>query len=69
MARPKGKTKTARLTVNLDEHAYSVLLSIAMRDDVPLAQVVRRAVADLVQREEARIQQGTLPLVRPQQEN
>lgn len=68
MARPKGRTKTARLTVNLDEHAYSVLLAIAARDDVPLAQVARRAVADFVQREEARIDQGSLPLVRPQQQ-
>lgn len=68
MARPKGKTKTARLTVNLDEHAYSVLLAIATRDDVPLAQVARRAVVDFIQREEARIDQGSLPLVRPQQQ-
>jgi len=68
MVRPKGKSKTARLTVNLDEHAYSMLLAIATRDDVPLAQVARRAVVDFVQREEARIDQGSLPLVRPQQQ-
>lgn len=66
MARPKGRNKTARVTVNLDEHAYAVLLAIAQREDVPVAQIARKAVVDLIQREEPTIDQGTLPLVRLQ---
>lgn len=66
MARPRGKSKTARVTVNLDEHAYAILLAIARREDVPVAQIARKAVSDLIQREGLTIDQGTLPLVRPQ---
>lgn len=66
MARPRGKSKTARVTVNLDEHAYAILLAIARREDVPVAQIARKAVSDLIQREGPTIDQGTLPLVRPQ---
>jgi len=66
MARPTGKSKTARVTVNLDEHAYAILLAIARREDVPVAQIARKAVSDLIQREGPTIDQGTLPFVRPQ---
>lgn len=68
MARPKGKTKIARVTVNLDERAYAVLLAVAVRDDAPVAQVARRAVVDFLSREEPLIGQGTLPLVRQKRE-
>jgi len=68
MARPKGRTKTARVTINLDERAYAMLLALAERDDAPVAQIARRAVADFLGRAEPTIDQGTLPLVRPQRE-
>lgn len=66
MARPKGRTKTARVTINLDQHAYAVLLAIADHDDAPIAQVARRAVMDFLQRKEPSLDQGSLPLLRPQ---
>ena len=44
MARPRGRTKTARLTVNLEPREYASLLALARREDVPLAWLIRRAV-------------------------
>lgn len=69
MARPKGRTKTARVTINLDERAYALLLALADRDDAPVAQVARKAVVDFLSRMEPNIDQGSLPLVRPQRED
>jgi hypothetical protein len=69
MARPKGRTKTARVTINLDERAYALLLAFAERDDAPVAQVARKAVVDFLNRVEPTIDQGSLPLVRPQRED
>ena len=62
MARPRGRTKTARLTVNLDDRAYAALLAVAGREDVPVAQVARRAIADFLSREEPASGQSKLPL-------
>ena len=62
MARPKGRTRTSRVTINLDERAYSALIAVAERDDAPVAQVARRAVVDFLRREEPSIDQQTLPL-------
>jgi hypothetical protein len=64
MARPRGRIKTARVTVNLDDRAYGVLITIAVRDDVPVGQIVRRAVMDYLAREEPSLKQPVLPLVR-----
>ena len=64
MARPRGRTKTARVTINLDDHAYALLLAVAGRDDVPVAQVARRAVMYFLQQQEKAIAQGSLPLLR-----
>jgi len=69
MVRPKGRTKTARVTINLDERAYALLLALADRDDAPVAQVARKAVVDFLNRMEPNIDQGSLPLVRPQRED
>jgi hypothetical protein len=69
MARPKGRTKTARVTINLDERAYALLLALAERNDAPVAQVARKAVVDFLNRVEPTIDQGSLPLVRPQRED
>lgn len=62
MARPRGRTKTARLTVNLDERAYAALLAVAGREDVPIAQVARRAIVAFLSREEPSLVQPGLPL-------
>lgn len=51
MARPRGKTKTARLTINLDEPVYDVLLSHADREDVPVAQIARKAIKEFLDRQ------------------
>jgi predicted transcriptional regulator len=63
MARPRGRTKTARLTVNLDHQVYGALLAIAEREDAPIAWVLRRAVMDFISRQDAAAQPA-LPLVR-----
>lgn len=64
MARPRGRTKTARLTVNLDEQAHAALLAIAHQEDASLAWVLRRAIMDFISRQE-QPEQAVLPLVRP----
>ena len=64
MPRPRGRIKTARVTVNLDDRAYAVLATIAGREDVPVGQVARRALMDYLAREEPSLQQTVLPLVR-----
>ena len=64
MARPRGRTKTARVTVNLDDRAYAALLAIAGSEDAPVGQIVRRAVMDYLARQEPPLQQTVLPLIR-----
>ena len=68
MARPKGRIKTARVTINLDENVYDSLVVVAMRNDEPVAQVARKAVLDYLRREEPSVDQMALPLVRAQQD-
>ena len=62
MARPRGRIKTARVTVNLEDQAYSALQTIADHEDAPVAQVARRAIMDFLAREDARLTQPVLPL-------
>jgi len=64
MARPRGRIKTARVTVNLDNQAYAVLATLANREDVPVGQIARRAVMDYLAREEPALKQSALPLIR-----
>lgn len=64
MARPRGRQKTSRLTVNLDDQAYGALLAIASNRDAPLSWVVRRAVSEFIQRELPAIEEPALPLTR-----
>lgn len=64
MARPRGRTKTARVTINLDDRAYGVLTTIASNEDVPVGQVARRAVMDYLARRETGLTQPGLPLIR-----
>ena len=67
MARSRGRTKTSRLTVNLDDRAYEALLAIAGREDAPIAQVARRAIVDFLSREEPSFGQPNLPLTASQE--
>ena len=62
MARPRGRTKTVRLTVNLDDRAYAALLAVAGREDMPVAQVARRAIVAFLSREDPSFAQLGLPL-------
>lgn len=64
MARPRGRQKTVRLTVNLDQQAYGALLAIAQRQDAPLAWVVRRAVINLISQETGNVDEPQLALKR-----
>ena len=48
MARPRGRTKTARISVSFEPQVYGALVGLARRQDVPVAQIIRRAVAQLV---------------------
>ena len=45
MARPRGRTKTARLTVNLEPREYETLRALAREQDVPLSWLIRRMVS------------------------
>lgn len=53
MARPRGRTKPARLTVNLDRPTYRSLVELARREDVSVSWVVRRAIEGLLTRDRA----------------
>jgi hypothetical protein len=69
MPRPRGRIKTARITVNLQPHEYATVLDLARKEDVPLAWLIRRAITDLIAKQEI-APQTLLPLsgfVRPQQ--
>lgn len=62
MGRPKGRRKTARVTVNLDQHDYAALFDLANRNDVPVAQLARKAVVEYLKGEEASAKQRNLAL-------
>lgn len=64
MARPRGRCKTARVTINLEDRAYAALAALAGREDVPIGQVARRAVMDYLARQEPTLKQPVLPLIR-----
>ena len=53
MARPRGRTKPARLTVNLDHPTYASLIEVARREDVSVSWVVRRAIEALLAQDRA----------------
>jgi predicted transcriptional regulator len=48
MGRPPGRTKTARISVSFEPQVYGALVGLAKRQDVPVAQIIRRAVAQMV---------------------
>jgi len=53
MGRPPGRTKTARISVSFEPQVYGALVGLAKRQDVPVAQIIRRAVAQMVAPEAA----------------
>ena len=65
MARPRGRVKTARVTVNLEERAYAALRAIAGQEDAPVAQVARQAIMDFLAGKEPSLNQPFLPLILP----
>lgn len=65
MARPRGRTKTERVTVNLDDRVYSALRVLAGREDMPISQVARKAIVDYLLREEPSFGQPELQLTGP----
>lgn len=52
MARPKRDRQSARLTVTLDEADYQRICSLADKNDVSAAWVIRRAVHYYLERDE-----------------
>jgi hypothetical protein len=48
MARPRGKKADVRISVGFDERTYGVLLAMAQENDVTIAWVIRRAVAEYI---------------------
>ncbi len=64
MARPRGRTKTARVTVNLDDQAFVTLQAVAEREGILVGQVARRAVMAFLAAQKPSLNQPTLPLIR-----
>lgn len=63
MPRPRGKRAPVRLSVGLDPASYARLSWLANRHDVSLAWMIRKAVADFIERQEED-DQAELPLWR-----
>jgi len=63
MPRPRGRSKTARLTVNLEPREYAMLLALARTEDVPLAWLIRRAITELIAAHAPDQMQPELPIV------
>ena len=63
MPRPRGKKTPVRLSVSLGPASYAKLSRLANRNDVSLAWMIRKAVADLIERQEED-DQMVLPLQR-----
>ena len=54
MARPKGKKVAARLSVGLSEPQHEALTALAEENEATVAWLVRRAVAEFLERHRAR---------------
>ena len=54
MARPRGRTKPARLTVNLDRPTYASLRKLARCDDLSVSWVVWRAFETILDCDQAK---------------
>ena len=62
MARPKGTRVKKRLSISLEPSSYASLERLATDNDVSVAWLVRRAVAEFTERQSS--DQTELPLVR-----
>lgn len=67
MPRPKGKRVPVRMSVSMDAATYAKLLRLADRHDVSLAWMIRKALAEFIERQEEE-DQAELPLGRVGQE-
>jgi len=63
MPRPKGKKRSVRLSVSLDEADHAELQRIAIENDLSVAWVIRKAVTEFIGRS-GECEQGELPLAR-----
>ena len=63
MPRPRGKRMTIRLSVGLDSASYAELSRLANRYDASLAWMIRKAVAEFIERQQES-DQMELPLQR-----
>lgn len=63
MPRPRGKRAPIRLSVSLDEASHAKLSRLADRYDVSLAWIIRKAIAEFIDRQEEN-DQAELPLRR-----
>lgn len=50
MARPRLNKKIVRTSVSLDEHMFNEVVQLAAQNDVSVAWLVRKAVAELLER-------------------
>ena len=50
MARPRLNRKVARISVSLDEQMYADVFALAGQNDVSVAWLIRKAVAELLER-------------------
>ena len=63
MPRPKGKRVPVRLSVSMGAGVHAKLLQLADRQDVSLAWLIRKALAEFIERQEED-NQAELPLRR-----
>lgn len=50
MARPRLNRKIARISVSLEEQMYADVFALAQQNDVSVAWLIRKAVAELLER-------------------
>lgn len=67
MPRPRGKRLPVRLSVSMEAAVHAKLSRLADRQDVSLAWMIRRALAELIERHEGE-EQVELPLRRSREE-
>jgi hypothetical protein len=63
MARPKGQRKEARISVSFDSGDYVRLRGLAAHSDVSVAWLIRRAVHELLRREQDNADNPELPWI------
>lgn len=64
MARPRLNRKIVRTSVSLDERMFSEVAQLASENDVSVAWLIRKAVAELLERR-GQDSESHLPLIAP----